>query len=72
MTQAQLLAEVRKEQEKISLAKTAPKNYEILICSQDVESSPSVTTSVSRSKVAYISPYLSKPSLLTLKSMRPS
>ena len=35
MTQAQLLAEVRKEKEKISLAKMAPKYYEVLACSKN-------------------------------------
>ena len=53
ITQAQLLAEVRKEKEKISLAKMAPKHYEeILTISQNAKCvSHNVTTPDSRSKV---------------------
>ena len=55
MTQAQLLAEVRKEKEKVNLEKMVPKHYEeILTISQNVKCvSHSVTTPVSRFKVFF-------------------
>ena len=52
ITQAQLLAEVRKEKEKISLAKMAPEHYDdILSSSKMAKCSSSVTDRTSHSKV---------------------
>ena len=51
VTQAQLLVEVRKEIERISLAKMAPSDFMISVSSQDVRPLPGATASASASEV---------------------